>query len=134
MIDQALVLFGMPDVVSADILAQRDGAEVDDYFDLTLHYGERRVRLCSSTLIAQPRPRFAAHGTAGSFVKYGLDPQEAQLKAGMNPRDDGFGLDPNDGTITFGDGRIGEAPGARSIFRNAPSRRGASHPPLAGMT
>ncbi len=94
MIDQALLLFGMPDAVSADLLAQRAGAEVDDYFDLTLHYGERRVCLRCSTLIAEPRPRFAVHGTGGSFVKYGLDPQEAQLKAGMDPRDEGFGVDP----------------------------------------
>ena len=39
LIDQALQLFGMPEAVSADIAAQRPGAAVDDYFDLTLHYG-----------------------------------------------------------------------------------------------
>jgi predicted dehydrogenase len=110
MIDQALMLFGMPDAVSADVIAQRSGAEVDDYFDLTLRYGERRVCLRCSALIAQPRPRFAIHGTAGSFVKYGLDPQEAQLKAGMGPGDDGFALDESDGTLTFGDGRHGKVP------------------------
>ena len=86
LIDQALQLFGMPEAVSADIVAQRPGAVVDDYFDLTLHYGRRRVRLCCSTLIAAPRPRFAIHGTQGSYVKHGLDPQEAQLKAGTRSR------------------------------------------------
>src|SRR5437763_14642172 len=110
MIDQALVLFGMPNAVSADLLAQREGAQVDDYFDLTLHYGERRVCLRCSTLIAEPRPRFAVHGTGGSFVKYGLDPQEAQLKAGMDPRAEGFGVDLVNGTIAFGDGARGEVP------------------------
>jgi scyllo-inositol 2-dehydrogenase (NADP+) len=116
MIDQALVLFGMPDAVSADLLAQRVGAEVDDYFDLTLHYGERRMCLRCSTLIAEPRPRFAIHGTGGSFVKYGLDPQEAQLKAGMDPRDEGFGVDPLNGTIAFGDGAHGEVPSERGNY------------------
>ena len=116
MIDQALVLFGMPDAVSADLLAQRVGAEVDDYFDLTLHYGERRVCLRCSTLIAEPRPRFAVHGTGGSFVKYGLDPQEAQLKAGMDPRDEEFGVDPLNGTIAFGDGAHGEVPSERGNY------------------
>src|SRR5437868_5310474 len=116
MIDQALVLFGMPDAVSADVLAQRDGAEVDDYFDLTLHYGERRLCLRCSTLVAQPRPRFELHGTAGSFVKYGLDPQEAQLKAGMNPGDAGFAVDANDGTLTFGDRRQVEVPSERGNY------------------
>jgi scyllo-inositol 2-dehydrogenase (NADP+) len=116
MIDQALVLFGMPDAVSADLLAQRDGAQVDDYFDLTLHYGERRVCLRCSTLVAEPRPRFAVHGTGGSFVKYGLDPQEAQLKAGMDPRDQGFGVDPVNGAIAFGDGARGEVPSERGNY------------------
>jgi scyllo-inositol 2-dehydrogenase (NADP+) len=116
LIDQALALFGMPDAISADVVAQRIDAQVDDYFDLTLHYGERRVCLRCSTLIAEPRPRFALHGTAGSFVKYGLDPQEAQLKSGMNPRDDDYALDPNDGTLTFGDGRAGKVPSERGNY------------------
>jgi scyllo-inositol 2-dehydrogenase (NADP+) len=116
MIDQALVLFGMPDGVSADLLAQREGAQVDDYFDLTLHYGERRVCLRCSTLIAEPRPRFAVHGTGGSFVKFGLDPQEAQLKPGMDPRDEGFGVDPLNGTMAFGDGARGEVPSERGNY------------------
>jgi scyllo-inositol 2-dehydrogenase (NADP+) len=117
MIDQALLLFGMPEAISADVLAQREGAQVDDYFDLALHYGERRVCLRSSTLIAAPRPRFAVHGMAGSFVKYGLDPQEAQLKAGMDPRDAGFGVDLNDGVVTFGDGQHGKVPSERGDYR-----------------
>jgi scyllo-inositol 2-dehydrogenase (NADP+) len=116
MIDQALALFGIPDAVSADVLAQRADAQVDDYFDLTLHYGARRVRLACSTLLAEPRPRFALHGTHGSFVKYGLDPQEAQLKSGMDPRDNGFALDPSDGTVTFGDGRPGKVPSERGDY------------------
>jgi scyllo-inositol 2-dehydrogenase (NADP+) len=116
MIDQALTLFGMPDAISADVLAQRAGAEVDDYFDLTLHYGERRACLRCSTLVAQPRPRFAVYGTSGSFVKYGLDPQEAQLKSGLTPHDDGFGLDEKDGTLTFGDGRSGKVPSERGNY------------------
>ena len=88
LIDQALVLFGQPDRVSADLAAQREGAEVDDYFAMTLHYGPTRVILSAASLVAQPRPRFSIHGTAGSFVKFGLDPQEDQLKAGddVSPR------------------------------------------------
>jgi scyllo-inositol 2-dehydrogenase (NADP+) len=117
MIDQALVLFGMPDAVSADILAQRADAEVDDYFDLALHYGARRVCLRCSTLVTEPRPRFALHGTQGSFVKYGLDPQEAQLKSGMDPGDDGFAIDESDGAITFGDGGRGKITTERGDYR-----------------
>jgi scyllo-inositol 2-dehydrogenase (NADP+) len=116
MIDQTLALFGMPDAVSADVLAQRADAQVDDYFDLTLHYGAKRVCLRCSTLIAEPRPRFAVHGTQGTFVKFGLDPQEAQLKSGMNPSDGGFALDPNDGTLTFGEGGTGKVPSERGDY------------------
>jgi scyllo-inositol 2-dehydrogenase (NADP+) len=117
MIDQALVLFGMPDAVSADVVAQREGAQVDDYFDLTLHYGERRVCVRCSTLIAEPRPRFAVHGTAGSFVRYGLDPQEAQLKAGMDARADEFGTGGRDGILTRPDGTQEKVPTERGAYR-----------------
>src|SRR5205814_2653699 len=108
--------FGMPDAIAADVLAHRSGAQVDDYFDLTLHYGERRLCLRCSSLVAQPRPRFELHGTAASFVKYGLDPQEAQLKAGIDPRGDGFALDKNNGTLTFGNGSSGEVPSERGNY------------------
>lgn len=100
LVDQALLLFGMPDALEADIIEQRDWASVDDYFELTLHYGPARVILGSSTLVAAPRPRFALHGTGGSFVKFGLDPQEGQLKSGLRPGASAFGLDRNNGIFT----------------------------------
>ena len=116
LIDQALLLFGMPEAVSADILAQRSKAKVDDYFDVALHYGVRRVCLRSSSLVAEPRPRFAVHGTGGSFVKYGLDPQEAQLKAGMDPRDERFGIDERSGTLTLADGSVNAVTNERGHY------------------
>jgi scyllo-inositol 2-dehydrogenase (NADP+) len=100
LVDQALMLFGAPDAVAADVLVQREGGAVDDYFALTLHYGPMRVVLGASTLVMDPRPRFAVHGTGGSFVKYGLDPQEAALKAGADPRTAGVDAPANDGTLT----------------------------------
>ncbi|MGE5562062.1 MAG: Gfo/Idh/MocA family oxidoreductase [Bacillota bacterium] len=110
LIDQALQLFGMPRAISADILSQRPQALVDDYFDLTLDYGRSRVCLRCSTLMAEPRPRFSVHGTKGSYLKYGLDPQEAQLKSGMDPRDRGFGADPRAGLLTLPDASTVEVP------------------------
>lgn len=104
LIDQALQLFGVPDAIAADVLAQRQDALVDDFFDLRLHYGKLRVCLRASTLIAEPRPRFAVHGTAGSYVKHGLDPQEAQLKSGEIPSAPEFGVDRRDGLRTFAGG------------------------------
>lgn len=106
LVDQALHLFGKPEAISADVAIQRQGACVDDYFRLTLHYGRMRALLSASTLVADPRPRFALHGSGGSFVKYGLDPQEMALKGGAGPLDAGFGLDEEGfyGRLTSGDG------------------------------
>lgn len=104
LIDQALCLFGKPSAIDADLLCQRADAQVDDYFELRLHYEHCRVRLAASTLVADPRPRFAVHGTVGSYVKHGLDPQEAALRNGADPLSQGCGRDERDGTLTLGDG------------------------------
>jgi predicted dehydrogenase len=116
MIDEVLQLFGMPDAISADILAQRAGASVDDYFDLRLDYGSRRVCLRASSLVSAPRQRFAVHGSGGSFVKHGIDPQEAQLKAGMDPRDPGFGVEDQCATLTLPGGTVEQVRGQRGNY------------------
>jgi len=116
LVDQALQLFGLPESVSADIFAQRPDAKADDYFDVTLHYGLRRVCLRCSSLIADPRPRMAAHGSEASFVKFGLDPQEAALKDGADPLDPSFGMDERTGTLTFPDGGSQSVPNERGDY------------------
>ena len=79
LIDQALSLFGKPNAISADVIKQRPGAEVDDYFHIVLHYGVKRVILRSSSYVKR-HPHFTMHGDKGSIVKYGMDSQEEQLK------------------------------------------------------
>lgn len=116
MVDEMLQLFGMPDAIAADIFAQRPGAMVDDSFDLRLDYGSRRVWLRASSMVAEPRPRFAVHGSGGSFVKHGLDPQEEQLKAGMDPRDPRFGVEESSGTLTRPDGSTEQVPTERGRY------------------
>jgi scyllo-inositol 2-dehydrogenase (NADP+) len=81
LVDQAVTLFGLPDAVTGDVRIERDGGVVDDAFDVTLRYAEHRVRLRSTMLASAPGPRFVVQGTAGSYVKYHLDPQEARLAA-----------------------------------------------------
>lgn len=100
LVDQALVLFGPPDAVHADIVAQRDGATADDYFHVTLRYNSLRVILAASMLAPASTPRFVVQGTAGGFVKHGLDPQEDALKAGLRPPAPNWGVDPRPGTLT----------------------------------
>ncbi|NUR44869.1 MAG: oxidoreductase [Sphingomonas sp.] len=116
LIDQALQLFGMPEAVEAEIATQRPDAVVDDCFDVTLHYASRDICLRASSLMATPRPRFAIHGTRGSFVKHGLDPQEAQLKAGVDPRSPEYGIDPQDGTLARSDGTSERMPTKRGNY------------------
>jgi scyllo-inositol 2-dehydrogenase (NADP+) len=42
-----------------------------------------RTGVCDlSGMTAVPRPRFLVHGAKATLVKYGLDPQEAAMKAG----------------------------------------------------
>lgn len=105
LLDQALQLFGWPDGIHADLARLRDGAKADDCFAATLRYGDAlRVRLHASTLTAQPAPRWAVHGTRGSFVKHGLDPQEDAMKAGARPQLAAlgdWGADPKPGTLTL---------------------------------
>ncbi|WP_141502936.1 oxidoreductase [Paenibacillus luteus] len=93
LIDQALHLFGMPQTIWADIRSERAGSQTDDYFHLILGYSHLRVILHSGSLVKMGGPRFALHGDKGSFIKYGLDPQEDQLKTGMHPGDSGWGED-----------------------------------------
>jgi scyllo-inositol 2-dehydrogenase (NADP+) len=100
--DQALQLFGRPTAVWLDLNRQRQGALADDWFHAVLHYDSLRVILHASALTAAPAPRFVLHGTAGSYVKFGLDTQEAALKRGERPGCAGWGDDPLPGTLTLG--------------------------------
>src|SRR6185437_5636814 len=52
------------------------------------------AQLHTTTVAAFPGPRFVVHGTKGSFVKWGLDPQEDALKAGAKFSEAGFGEEP----------------------------------------
>lgn len=94
LIDQALVLFGWPKSLMADIRIQRPGGKVNDNFEVNLHYEHIKVALKSSYLVREPSARYTLHGTDGSFVKYGIDPQEALLKAGRSPLEEGWGSEP----------------------------------------
>lgn len=106
LVDQALQLFGMPEMMRADVFRQRDDARADDYFHLILGYGRRRVILHGSMFVLDPGPRFAVYGDRGSFVKYGIDPQEDALRGGMRPGDPGWGIEApeNRGMLTLADG------------------------------
>ncbi len=85
LIDQALVLFGKPHAVTAHLKTVRSSGKVNDWFEVRLHYAEVQVSLKSSYLSREPGPRYIVHGDLGSFVKYGIDPQEQALVTGDAP-------------------------------------------------
>jgi predicted dehydrogenase len=99
--DQTLQLFGAPEAVFADMAMQREHAAAVDYFHVLLRYSGTRVVLHGSNLVAEPARRFEIHGVKGSYVKSGMDTQEAALKRGWRPGGDDWGADPEDGTLTI---------------------------------
>jgi len=103
-IDQALQLFGSPVAITLDAAELRPGAQTTDYFHCTLTYPQRRVVLHASMLVAAESARYQVHGTKGSFVKFGLDPQEDALKAGARPPQEDWGYDMRDGVLTLAEG------------------------------
>jgi predicted dehydrogenase len=96
LIDQAQVLFGVPQMITADIRTQRDFAKADDNFELILHYDDLKVTLKAGMLVRERSPRFILHGTEGSFVKHGFDPQEEALKRGLTPSEPNWGNEPGE--------------------------------------
>lgn len=124
MIDQILVLFGMPGAVYADLRINRSNGEVDDSFDISLKYDDIKVTTKGSYLVREPGPRYILHGTEGSFLKWGIDPQEQALKDGFMPVGDEWGkekpvewgkLNTNIDNLHF-EGRIETIPGNYGIF------------------
>ncbi|WP_353085670.1 oxidoreductase [Stenotrophomonas sp.] len=99
LLDQMLQLFGWPDAISADLMAQREHALGNDYFHAVLHYPRHRAILHAGSLVAASGPRFIVHGDAGSYLKDGLDVQEDQLRRGVAPGAPGWGLDPQHGHL-----------------------------------
>ena len=83
--DQALLLFGKPQFVSADLRKERDGTLVNDACDVVFHYSRMRAQLRATSMAAAPGPRFWICGAEGTFTKYGLDPQEDAMKQGGDP-------------------------------------------------
>jgi scyllo-inositol 2-dehydrogenase (NADP+) len=105
LVDQALVLFGTPESISADLRKERDGTQVDDAFDITFHYPHLRALLRASPVTAAPGPRFWICGTTGTYTKYGLDPQEDAMKNGGDPNTPDWGKEPQEawGQLTTAD-------------------------------
>ncbi len=93
LIDQALCLFGLPGEIFAEASLQRPHAKAVDNFFLRLYYPGLTVTLKGGMLVREPGPRYQLHGSSGSFIKCGEDPQEAFLRAGELPVSSNWGME-----------------------------------------
>lgn len=96
LIDQTMILFGKPEYVTADMRIMRSGGRIDDSFELWLRYPDIKVSVCGSYLAREAGPRYILHGTEGSFLKWGFDPQEGDLDSGKLPTDKDWGQESSD--------------------------------------
>jgi predicted dehydrogenase len=95
LVDQALLLFGPARTVYGELDRRREGAAVDDDMFVAIeHAGGVRSHLGASVVTGEPGDRFRVLGLAGAYVKEGLDPQEAALREGGRPGDEGWGREP----------------------------------------
>ncbi len=95
LIDQALVLFGKPEKLFADIRIVRPAiSQVDDYFNIILFYPQLRVHVKSSYAVREALPGYIFHGQKGSFIKAKTDIQEDTLKTGKKPGGADWGKEP----------------------------------------
>ncbi|MHB4953400.1 oxidoreductase [Klebsiella pneumoniae] len=104
LLDQVVVLFGLPVSITVDLSQLRPGAQSTDYFHAVLAYPQRRVVLHGTLLAAAESARFIVHGSRASYIKYGLDPQEERLKNGERLPQEDWGYDMRDGTLTRAEG------------------------------
>ncbi|MDP4145649.1 MAG: Gfo/Idh/MocA family oxidoreductase [Bacillota bacterium] len=128
LIDQAQCLFGLPQEVFGDLRIQREGGKTIDNFEVILSYPNLKVTLKAGMLVRESGPHFTIYGTEGSFIKYGMDIQEEDLKNDVLPKHvENWGKEPeilwgNINTMVNGlhiKGTIESEPGDyREFYRN----------------
>ena len=106
LLDQAVHLFGLPVSMTVDLAQLRPGAQTTDYFHAILSYPQRRIVLHGTMLAAAESARYIIHGARGSYVKFGLDPQEERLKNGERLPQEDWGYDMRDGVVTRAEGEV----------------------------
>jgi predicted dehydrogenase len=137
LIDQAVVLFGPPRTVYAEVDHRRPSAEVDDDVFVALEHGSGvRSHLWMSVLAAIRGPRMRLLGFRAAFEKFGLDVQEQALSEGARPDDPAWAREPPEqwGRLSTGDDErtIETEPGAYQEFYLgvAASLREGAPPPV----
>ena len=125
LIDQALVLFGEPERVYAEMFKRRPGAQVDDDTFVALTFKNGVVAHLWVSAVARIHGlRLKLRGMKGTYEKFGMDGQEDALRAGLRPGDANWGtvakdkwgrlVTDVDGLVI--DGALEMAPGSYETF------------------
>lgn len=85
-IDQMIYLNGKPSKVIYDVRSYHNPGNCDDYFDIDLFYGKKKVTVKTSYYSKISLPRFVVHGTLGSLML----PQTGHNSVG-NLKQDAYG-------------------------------------------
>lgn len=123
LLDGALVLFGEPQSIYASAFCQRPSSKVDDAFDVIMQYPQTRATLRARIIAYAPSHHLLLHGTAGSFVKYGMDPQEEILRSPHYPDGldwgENWGREPEErwGTLSLVNGETRKVQTERGDYR-----------------
>ena len=133
LLDQAVNLFGLPVSMTVDLAQLRPGAQSTYYFHAVLSYPQRRVILHGTLLAAAESARYIVHGSRGSYVKYGLDPQEECLKSGARLPQADWGYDMRDGVLTRVDGEERQEENWLTLPGNYPAYYAAIRDALNGV-
>ncbi|EAB1657154.1 oxidoreductase [Salmonella enterica subsp. diarizonae] len=132
LLDQTIQLFGLPVSMTVDLAQLRPGAQSTDYFHAILSYPQRRVILHGTMLAAAESARYIVHGSRGSYVKYGLDPQEERLKNGERLPQEDWGYDMRDGVLTLVEGETRKEENWLTLPGNYPAYYAAIRDALNG--
>lgn len=97
LMDQVVSLYGLPKKITGFVGTQRQGntTGLEDSFTAMLHYDDNLTATCKAAVVS-PEPsqlRFWVRGEKGSFKKFHLDPQEDQLKSGLRPSQEKYGIE-----------------------------------------
>lgn len=94
LIDQACVLFGAPVSIYCELDKRREGVRSDDDTFVALEFEDGvRAHLYANITSAIPGPRFRLLAMNGGYEKFGLDPQEDALRAGLTPKEKNWGIE-----------------------------------------
>lgn len=90
-LDQAISLFGEPQVFQGIVNKLREDTKIVDYFSMTLKYPGTVVRLKSCLVAVKPDLRYKLQTSQGTYHFHEMGEQEHQLLAGLKPNDTGYG-------------------------------------------